>query len=425
MNRILRIVSTAVVGIGLLLIFLYLCFFENAGKGIALTQPSYYAMQNYWYLFLAGIGCTAFSVISCFFSWHKTMDTKEEILPNAISAQKEDVTAWVSGSSLDTGKTGGKTQKAAVVQNTSVPTSDRTVVDVTKKDLEQNGHSDQTVIQDGDAQTLLDQEETILENSEETVLEIIEDQTVLENDSASDVVCSSNEAGREKQKKRNKALPLILAGVVVVILLAGSLAFGNKKDNSEVIEKNSASEAEAQNETTVATTEEMAEDEYHVVIETSDGMLTVMADFLEIRVVNERDVTVTLSGIELEESYITNLSTTEENYTEYSWGFDMYGWGTYSVSTTAWASNPGAEEEKTLEEMQHAVFTLVEEDGEEYYTYVCDAEMTHTESSITWSFSIPNDFVFDFEEMQHFTTSVYDAPNDYFLTRTYVVDSSK
>ena len=192
MNRILRIVSTAVVGIGLLLIFLYLCFFENAGKGIALTQPSYYAMQNYWYLFLAGIGCTAFSIISCFFSWHKMMDTKEEILPNAISARKEDVAAWVSGSSLDTGKTDGQIKKSAVSKKTNGIVNDLTVEDAYKKAFENKDHLNQTVIANTEIQTLIDQEGTILENSDETILEENLDQTVMENNNSNDHRVAAN-----------------------------------------------------------------------------------------------------------------------------------------------------------------------------------------------------------------------------------------
>ena len=38
MSRILRVISTAVIGVGLVLLFLYLCLFENTGKELALTE---------------------------------------------------------------------------------------------------------------------------------------------------------------------------------------------------------------------------------------------------------------------------------------------------------------------------------------------------------------------------------------------------
>lgn len=104
MNKFLRIISTAVVGIGLILLFVYLGFHNSIDKSEILNQPSYYTIQNYWWLLFAGCGCVAFSIVSCFLAWNKMMDEKIEILPNAVAADKSELLSWLTGSSLDTSR---------------------------------------------------------------------------------------------------------------------------------------------------------------------------------------------------------------------------------------------------------------------------------------------------------------------------------
>lgn len=113
MNKFLRIISTSVVGIGLILLFGYLGFQNSMDKSQILNQPSYYTLQNYWYLLIAGCGCVAFSIISCFLAWNKKMDEEVEILPNAVVADKSELLYWLSGSSLDTDKKGCRKAESA------------------------------------------------------------------------------------------------------------------------------------------------------------------------------------------------------------------------------------------------------------------------------------------------------------------------
>ncbi len=102
MYKVYRVISTflIVVGIG------FLCFYchtqDMSGKFTVFGMPSYYILQNYRYIFLAGITVVAFSILGNFFSWFKSIEEKEEILPNAGYSDKESITAWVGGSSLDT-----------------------------------------------------------------------------------------------------------------------------------------------------------------------------------------------------------------------------------------------------------------------------------------------------------------------------------
>ena len=182
MNKFLRVITTAVVGVGLILLFLYLCVLNNVDKADIFSQPSYYVVQNYWYVFLAGCGCIVFSLVSCFLSWNKSMDTKIEILPNAVAAQKDEVVSWLSGSSLDT-------QNQKKVQSKSLPeqqTTEKTLhshshaeSDDTHSNLSEQTIGDATVIQnesnatilDGAEITILDRDLTSATTNEETILE--------------------------------------------------------------------------------------------------------------------------------------------------------------------------------------------------------------------------------------------------------------
>lgn len=102
MNKICRVISTVLIMMGLY----FLCFYiykENVqNKFFVLRRPSYFMLQNYWYIFLAGIVVLVFSLLGSFFSWFKGMEEKEGILPNAGYSSKKDITNWVGGSSLDT-----------------------------------------------------------------------------------------------------------------------------------------------------------------------------------------------------------------------------------------------------------------------------------------------------------------------------------
>lgn len=425
MSRILRVISTAVIGVGLVLLFLYLCLFENTGKELALTQPSYYTIQNYLYIFLAGVGCIAFSVVSSFFSWNKALDKKEEVLPNAIAAEKEMVESWLTGSSLDT-KQGTNFKKTSTVHKVQ-EREGQTEFDAVKKKVEESHNSDKTIVQDQDDQTILDQENTILENKEDTVLEASDGQTVLEYDEAKRDTDSIVSSAKKSSTTKSKNLVFGIAAVLIIIIGICVFVLGNRENNDIQVEAVVPTETKAETADTVKATEETVEEtvdsEYAITVKSTGEMLELSAEYLSIQVVNKRNVTVTIENLKLKESYVTNMSTTEENYTEYMWKLDMYGFGTYSVETTAWAFNPGAEEEKTIEEMEHAVWTLVEENGEEYYTRVCEAEMTHDEDSITWEFVIPDEYSIDFAEMQKFAVTVFEKPDDFWMERNYYIES--
>lgn len=102
MSKACRIVSTILIVIGLGFLGYYFMEQSFKSKIDLLDMPSYYVVQNYKYVFIAGIFVLFFSVLGSFFSWFKTIENKEEVLPNAGYSSKEDISTWMEGTSLDT-----------------------------------------------------------------------------------------------------------------------------------------------------------------------------------------------------------------------------------------------------------------------------------------------------------------------------------
>lgn len=197
MNKFLRIISTLIVGVGLILLFSYLSFQNSIDKSQLLNKPSYYTLQNYWYLLISGCGCVAFSIISCFLAWNKKMDEKVEILPNAVAAEKRELFRWLAGSSLDTDKNRNRKIQAAqkeernndtpIMNRTEKPwkfmsnTEDTAAVATTKTATAASEKTemvhDETILDDLSSMTVLCKNATVLTNETETD----DDSTVIEN----------------------------------------------------------------------------------------------------------------------------------------------------------------------------------------------------------------------------------------------------
>ena len=97
MGKILRLISTIMIGVGLVFLFMYINI-QKTGAEQVLNNPSYYVAQNYWLVFLAGIAVLAFSLMGSFFSWFKNIDQKEEVLLNAGYTSAEHIDAMLKGS---------------------------------------------------------------------------------------------------------------------------------------------------------------------------------------------------------------------------------------------------------------------------------------------------------------------------------------
>lgn len=113
MSKIFKMISTAMIAVGLLFLFLYLR--SQGGNRLEILEcPSYYITQNYWFVFLAGIAVLLFSLLGSFFSWFKHFDAKEEILPNAGYATEQQIHTWVRGTAAN-----AENDEMAVSQNGS------------------------------------------------------------------------------------------------------------------------------------------------------------------------------------------------------------------------------------------------------------------------------------------------------------------
>ena len=156
---------------------------------------------------------------------------------------------------------------------------------------------------------------------------------------------------------------------------------------------------------------------YEVEPEFIEHGMNAEADGLKINIYDERSATVQINGIQIKDSYITDLDTSEENAGEYSW--DVYMIGNerqYCVSTAWWAFEPGLNKMRTIDEMQHSAWI---EDGDSFHN-IDDVAMAHTSNSITWTFSIPEEYEFDFENIIGYRVEVWDISGDSY-SREYVV----
>lgn len=100
LGGILKVLSTILIAAGIADLFLFVNR-QNRSLLDIFDQPSYYAMQNYKMLFLAGIAVVAFSVLGSFFSWSDKIDPKEEVLMNAGYTSAQNIETWLKGSTAN------------------------------------------------------------------------------------------------------------------------------------------------------------------------------------------------------------------------------------------------------------------------------------------------------------------------------------
>ncbi|MCR5794760.1 MAG: hypothetical protein K6G61_05380 [Solobacterium sp.] len=100
LGRILKILSTVLIAVGIAYLFLFVRE-QNSSVLDIFDRPSYYAAQNYRLLFLAGIASVAFSVLGSFFSWSDKIDPKEEVLMNAGYTSAQNIATWLKDSTAN------------------------------------------------------------------------------------------------------------------------------------------------------------------------------------------------------------------------------------------------------------------------------------------------------------------------------------
>lgn len=194
------------------------------------------------------------------------------------------------------------------------------------------------------------------------------------------------------------------------ILQRGSSSTGGDKTIAEKIKEIEAfaKDSDAQYET----------EKYDFETEVVPDGLNVDAENLTVRVRDARSATITISGLSMKDSYLTNLSTSRENMAEFHWGVNMYGdQGGYSVSTSSWSSAPGEMITKSPNEMQKTVWVL---EGNSF-NYIGIAQMSYTSTSMTWSFTVPEEYPFDFADISRYEVFIEDVSLDMSIRRVYTL----
>ena len=149
----------------------------------------------------------------------------------------------------------------------------------------------------------------------------------------------------------------------------------------------------------------------------ADGM-SVQTQGLSVQAKDSRSGTITIDALVLQDSYTVNRSSSETDELEYNWEVCMYtAKGDYSVATSWWAFEPGRNEQMRLGDMQHSLWTLNDAGGE----WIGDVAMAHTAGSISWTFSVPEEYEFDFSEVERYEVRIWENGSD--TLKTYILNN--
>lgn len=147
----------------------------------------------------------------------------------------------------------------------------------------------------------------------------------------------------------------------------------------------------------------------------------VETEYPDVYEIKNCPVIITISGITLENSYLTNLSDSDEYNEEYCWSVEMYGAeGTaYSVGTHWFTNKQRINEKRTLYDMQNSVYALEEVlENETIWRPIGDADVSYTKDSITYTFMMPENHEFDLSEIEKMKVRIFDR-QDQDMDKTY------
>lgn len=153
----------------------------------------------------------------------------------------------------------------------------------------------------------------------------------------------------------------------------------------------------------------------------ADGM-SVLADGLSVRATGSRSATITIDGLTLPDSYLVNRSDSMVDMAEYDWQVRMYTPSNgFSASSTWWAFEPGENRTVSLDEMQHSLWALSDNGGE----WIADVTMSHTGSSISWTFTVPDGYEFDFSDVERYEVHIQSDPQSPCIIKFYTLTSGE
>ena len=171
-----------------------------------------------------------------------------------------------------------------------------------------------------------------------------------------------------------------------------------------------AEEAPAASDTSSPVPTTSGDDMYDLLKETflQDGGTAAADDGRLLVIYTGRTYLFYMSGLDLQDSYTINTEGPKDSR-EYNWSVTFSnGKQRFSVSTASWRFDPGHEEQRLLDEMQHSLW-LSEEGTTSFQVTSVPVTTGHTDQGIFWSFELPEDMDFDLANVTSFSCSAYDG----------------
>ena len=194
-----------------------------------------------------------------------------------------------------------------------------------------------------------------------------------------------------------KYLLLLLSAALVLTLCAcgGQEAPATEAAAIATTEATAEPTTEATTEATTEPTEPPTE---------SEGMIPILVnDTVEIYQRGERDLTVTLKGLELKETYTVNQANARKDSPDYLWQVSLTSGGkVLHISKVHWAYNPGEETEMKMEDISTSLYynnggtydvSILILDEQNTAVKQLDCQIEYAEDSITWNFTLPESYL--------------------------------
>ncbi|MBR5562100.1 MAG: endonuclease/exonuclease/phosphatase family protein [Clostridia bacterium] len=151
-----------------------------------------------------------------------------------------------------------------------------------------------------------------------------------------------------------------------------------------------------------------------------DGYYSVMCDDYNSSLSYDNGVfTAKMTDPNLKERYTVNMPSTPESRCEYSWEISFTdGENLYNVTTIYFAGGMFGYPQNysaSLYEMQNSVFVWdkePDENGVRHGHFIADASLTVDEKTLTWTFTLPDEYDFDAENMSITNATIYDINSD-------------
>ena len=163
----------------------------------------------------------------------------------------------------------------------------------------------------------------------------------------------------------------------------------------------------------------LAQNEFYFNTITSGNRLAITGENIKIMVTDGKNVTVTLTGLDVKDSYVTDFASNEKGDVEYWWCVQMYSEElSYWVATSSNVTSPGSEFTKTPHTMKTELCIEKEED-KWYGNSDIKVKMEYTQNSMTWTYTLDDSCSFDFLNAEKFIIRVKDISQNTDIVQTY------